>query len=37
MSKTITKHHPEKSDTRRRFDAQFKQEAVTLGKRIGIG
>ena len=37
MSKTITKHHPKKSDKRRRFDAQSKQEAVTLGKRIGIG
>ena len=36
MTKPTTKQQPEKSDTRRRFDAQFKREAVTLGKRIGI-
>ena len=36
MAKPTTKQHSEKSDARRHFDAQFKQEAVMLGKRIGI-
>jgi len=36
MAKPNTKTNPGKNDTRRRFDAQFKQEAVALGKRIGI-
>jgi transposase len=36
MPKHHTKTNPEAEGSRRHFDAAFKQEAVALGKRIGI-
>ncbi len=36
MTKNPIKTTPEPTGKRRHFDAHFKQEAVALGKRIGI-